>query len=76
MLGSLGWHLPGGRSRRQKGGRVGHLDQAVGHCIISDKPMSKAQWIAERTKAIEAKAESGASPPLPDTEDQTAKPLE
>jgi hypothetical protein len=29
---------------------VQHIDQAVGHYIISDKPMSEEQWIEERTK--------------------------
>ena len=55
---------------------VQHLDQAVGHYIIADRPLSEDEWIEQRTKVIEAKAESGASPALPDTEDQTAKPLE
>jgi hypothetical protein len=35
---------------------VQHLDQAVGHYIISDKPMTEVQWIAERTKVIEHRA--------------------
>jgi hypothetical protein len=35
---------------------VQHLDQAVGHYIISDRPMSEEQWIAERTKVIESNA--------------------
>ena len=43
---------------------VQHLDQAVGHYIISDRPMTEEQWIAERTKVIEAKA----SPVLPEPE--------
>src|SRR3984885_2420118 len=43
---------------------VQHLDQAVGHYIVSDKPMSEEQWIAERTKVIEAKVVQ----PLSDTE--------
>ncbi len=51
---------------------VQHLDQAIGHYIISDRPMTEEQWIEERTKTIEAKV----SPALPNTKDDTAKPLE
>ena len=34
---------------------VQHLDQAIGHYILSDRPMTEEQWIAERTKVIESK---------------------
>ena len=43
---------------------VQHLDQAVGHYIISDRPMTEEQWIAERTKVIEAKPVTPALPQL------------
>ncbi len=43
-----------------------------GTYIISDRPMTEEQWIEERTKTIEAKV----SPALPNTKDDTAKPLE
>ena len=33
---------------------VQNVDAAIGHYIISDKPMSEEQWIAERT-VLEAK---------------------
>jgi hypothetical protein len=32
---------------------VQNINADVGHYIISDKPMTEAQWIAERTKVIE-----------------------
>ena len=33
-----------------------NINADVGHYIISDRPMSEEQWIAERTKVIESKA--------------------
>ena len=58
---------------------VQHLDQAVGHYIISDRPMTEEQWIEERTKAaprqIEAQA-SDVSPAVTQDADDAAKPLE
>ena len=53
---------------------VQNINADVGHYIISDKPMTEEQWIAERTKVIEAKPV--ASPVLPQDEDETAKPLD
>jgi hypothetical protein len=44
---------------------VRNINADVGHYIVSDKPMSEEQWIAERTKVIEAKVVQ----PLSDTED-------
>ena len=35
---------------------VQNINADVGHYIISDRPMSEEQWIAERTKVIESKA--------------------
>jgi hypothetical protein len=35
---------------------VQNINADVGHYIVSDKPMTEEQWIAERTKVIEAKA--------------------
>ena len=29
---------------------VQHIDQAVGHYILSNAPMTEEQWIEERTK--------------------------
>lgn len=41
---------------------VRQLDGAIGHYIVSDRPMTPEQWIAERTRVapqqIEAQAES------------------
>ena len=34
---------------------VRNINADVGHYIISDKPMTEEQWIAERAKVIEAK---------------------
>ena len=34
---------------------VQNINADVGHYIISDKPMTEQQWIAERAKVIEAK---------------------
>ena len=53
---------------------VQHLDQAIGHYILSDRPMTEEQWIAERTKVIEAKPVD--SPVLAADTDDEAKPLE
>ena len=60
-----------------------NLTADVGHYIISDKPMSEAQWIAERAKVIEAKAidrqtvdQASVATPLPADEDATAKLLD
>ena len=49
---------------------VQHLDQAVGHYIISDRPMTEEQWIEERTKVIEHKA----SQEVPNTGQDAEKP--
>ena len=49
---------------------VQHVDQAIGHYILSDRPMSDAQWIAERTKVIEAKP--NVVPPLSDGGDRAS----
>jgi hypothetical protein len=35
---------------------VRNVDAAIGHYIISDRPMTEEEWIAERTKVIESKA--------------------
>ena len=44
---------------------VQHLDQAVGHYIISDKPMTEDEWIeqSDEAKTIEATAELPKSSP-------------
>ena len=34
---------------------VQNINADVGHYIISDRPMTEEQWIAERTKVIESK---------------------
>jgi hypothetical protein len=57
---------------------VQHLDQVTGHYIISDKPMTEAEWIAARAdhaKVIEAKADAVTPEVTPD-QDDTAKPLD
>jgi hypothetical protein len=37
---------------------VQHLDQAAGHYIISDRPLSESEWIEQRTKVIDAKPDA------------------
>ena len=52
-----------------------HLDQAVGHYIISDKPMTEEEWItarADRAKTISGPVTTGVTT---DQDDQ-AKLLE
>ena len=39
---------------------VQNIDAAIGHYIVSDRPMTEDEWIAERTKVIEAKTISPA----------------
>jgi hypothetical protein len=51
---------------------VHQIDQAVGHYIVADRPLTEDEWIEQRTKLIDSKA----SPALPDTTDDTAKPLD
>ena len=51
---------------------VQNVDAAIGHYLISDRPLTEAEWIEQRTKVIEAKA----SPVVSDTTDDTAKPSE
>jgi hypothetical protein len=53
---------------------VQHLDAAIGHYIVSDRPMTEEQWIAERTKLEPRQIESTAAeqaadvvPPLSDS---------
>jgi hypothetical protein len=43
---------------------VQHIDQAVGHYIISDRPMTEEQWIAERTRLEPKQIEGDVSPVL------------
>ena len=50
---------------------VQNINADVGHYILSDRPMSEDQWIAERTKVIEHTP----SPSLADTVTDAAKPL-
>ena len=57
------------KNRRPSEWRDVHLvDGAVGHYIISDRPMTEAEWIAERTKVIDA------TPVLPQSEGIAGKP--
>jgi hypothetical protein len=54
---------------------VQHVDQAVGHYLISDRPMTEEEWItarADRAKTIESKA----SPQDTKDPDDTSKPLD
>lgn len=41
---------------------VQNIEAQTGHYILSDKPMSEAQWIAERAKVIDAKPVSSDAP--------------
>ena len=43
---------------------VQQIDSEVGHYIISDRPMTPEQWIAERTKVLDAER-------LPEPENQS-----
>jgi hypothetical protein len=56
---------------------VQNIAADVGHYIISDRPMSEDEWIEQRTKVIEAKAEqtnneqtNNVSPVLPEQTDE------
>lgn len=56
---------------------VQHLDQAVGHYILSDKPMTEAEWIAARAdaaKTIEHRGQASHEVSTPDS--QTTKLLD
>ena len=53
---------------------VQNITGDIGHYILSDRPMTEEQWIAERTKVIEAKPVD--SPVLAADTDHKAKPLE
>ena len=53
---------------------VQHIDQAVGHYIISDRPMTEEQWIAERTKLEPRQIEGSVVPPLSDAQSDTQEP--
>ena len=58
---------------------VQHLDQAVGHYILSDKPMTEQEWItarADRAKPVQQAVTQQASHEVTNTEDDTAKPLD
>ena len=51
----------------------------VGHYLLSDRPLTEEQWIAERTKVIEGNAIEGKANVTPDVtqdEDDTAKRLD
>jgi hypothetical protein len=52
---------------------VQNINADVGHYIISDRPMSEDEWIEQRTKVIGAKV---VAPAVPDSADETAKPLD
>ena len=54
---------------------VQNINADVGHYIISDRPMTEDQWIAERTKVIEHRTPE-LSGGLADTSTDTDKPLE
>jgi hypothetical protein len=49
---------------------VQHLDQAIGHYIISDRPMTEEQWIEERTKAQPKAIEGSVVPSLSEDAEQ------
>jgi hypothetical protein len=55
---------------------VQHLDQAVGHYILSNAPMTEEQWIAERTKLEPKQLEAKRLPDAIQDTDDTDKPLE
>ena len=48
------------------------LDQAIGHYMISDKPMTEAEWIAARADS----AKPVVATALPNNTDETDKPLD
>ena len=51
---------------------VQHVDQAVGHYLISDHPMTEDEWIAARADS----AKHVVATALPSSTDETDKPLE
>ena len=58
---------------------VQHIDQVTGHYIISDKPMTEAEWIearAEHAKPVQQAVTHQASHEVPTADSQTDKPLE
>ncbi len=55
---------------------VQHLDQAVGHYIVSDKPMSEDEWIETRTRLAPKAIEGDVAAPLSQDHADTDKPLE
>jgi hypothetical protein len=55
---------------------VQQLDQAVGHYIISDKPMSEDEWIETRTRLAPKAIEGDVVAPLSQDHADTYKPLE
>jgi hypothetical protein len=62
---------------------VQNINADVRHYIISDRPLSESEWIEQRTKVIESKAEqtnteqtNNVASELPADQDDTDKPLE
>ena len=53
---------------------VQNITADVGHYIISDRPMTEEQWIAERTKMIESRAINQASTAVTTATETTEKP--
>jgi hypothetical protein len=53
---------------------VQHIDQAVGHYIISDRPVTEDQWIEERTKVQPKVIEASVVPVLSDTQSDSQEP--
>jgi hypothetical protein len=55
---------------------VQNINTDIGHYILSDRPMTNEQWIAERASADGRRKLLDVSPAVPDTSDDTDKPLE
>ena len=53
---------------------VQQLDQAIGHYMISDKPMTEAEWIEARAEHAKPVRQDVATA-LPSNTDDTDKPL-
>ena len=55
---------------------VQNINADVGHYILSDKPKTDEQWIAERATVESKRKLIDASPVVTETPDDTANPLD
>jgi hypothetical protein len=53
---------------------VQQTDGAVGHYLISDRPLTEQEWIEQRTKVIESRETKDVTPAAPDATTSDADP--